>query len=391
MNDDDSRSRTPSRRTLLGAMAASAAAGVPLLSAAPAEAAPGGAVDLLHVGSWTLGQVHALRFDPSDATLTSVGPVAQTGSNWLTTHPTKGVLYATGGESGGTIRVFRVDKATGALEQSGEIATQTTPANGGLSYIGVDVRSKTLLAADFAAGTVVSLPIGRDGGLGAVVSRVQDTGSGPHPRQTGPHAHHVVIDPSGRFALVPDLGADRVFVHRFDRATQTLSDGPSAYATAPGSGPRRVVFHPSGRFVYLLNELTADIQALGWSPEDGVLTHLQSLSTDAPGHTGTTSAAELAISRDGRFVYTSNRGENTLVVFSTDGATGLLTLVQRIPCAGLTPWSFSFHPSGKWLFVANQASGTVNLFGVDQHSGQLTDTGTSVPVPRPACITFSRP
>lgn len=198
----------------------------------------------------------------------------------------------------------------------------------------------------------------------------------------------MVIDPSGRFALVPDLGADRVFVYRFDRATSTLSDGPSAYATAPGSGPRRVVFHPSGRIVYLLNELTADIQALGWSPEDGVLTHLQSLSTNVPEHTGTTSAAELAISRDGRFVYTSNRGENTLVVFSADRRTGLLTLAQRIPCGGLTPWSFSFHPSGKWLLVANQASSTVNLFGVDPHSGRLTDTGTSVPVPRPACITF---
>ncbi|MFF3371378.1 lactonase family protein [Streptomyces sp. NPDC002680] len=388
---NDPRSGTPSRRTLLGAMAASAAAGVPLLSAASAEAAPGGPVDLLHVGSWTLGQVHALRFDPSYATLTSVGPVAQTGSNWLAAHPRKAVLYATGGESGGTVRAFRVDRATGALEQFGEIATQATPAGGGLSYIGVDVRSRTLLAADFAAGTVVSAPIGADGGLGAVMSRVQDTGSGPHPRQTGPHAHHVVIDPSGRFALVPDLGADRIFVHRFDRPTQTLSAGPSAYATAPGSGPRRVVFHPSGRIVYLLNELTADIQTLGWSPEDGVLTHLQSLSTNVPEHTGTTSAAELASSRDGRFVYTSNRGENTLVVFSTDRRTGLLTLVQRIPCGGLTPWSFSLHPSGRWLFVANQGSSTVNLFGVNPHSGQLTDTGTSVPVPRPACITFGRP
>ncbi|MCX5561749.1 lactonase family protein [Streptomyces sp. NBC_00038] len=386
--NDDSGSVQPSRRTVLGAMAASAVAGVPLLSAA---AAP---TDLLHVGGWGLGQLNALRFDPSDATMTLVGPVAQAGSNWMTAHPTKPVLYATGGESGGIIRVFHVDRASGALEQFGEIATQATPANGGLSYLGVDVRSKTLLAADFAAGTLASVPIGRDGGLGAVVSRVQDTGSGPHPRQQGPHAHHVVIDPSGRFALVPDLGADRIFVYRFDRATRALSagtpDGPRTYATAPGSGPRRVAFHPSGGFVYLLNELTADIQALRWSHEDGVLTHLQSLPTDAPGHTGTTSAAELAISGDGRFVYTSNRGENTLVVFAADRRTGLLTLVQRIPCGGLTPWSFSFHPSGEWLFVANQASSTVNLFAVDPRSGRLTDTGASVPVPRPACITFSR-
>jgi 6-phosphogluconolactonase (cycloisomerase 2 family) len=370
-------------------MAASVAAGVPLLAAAPAGAAPSGAADLLHIGTWGVGQVYALRFDPIRATMTPVGPVAQASSNWVVAHPTKAVLYVAGSEQGGIIRVFRIDDASGALQQFGEIETESTPA-GGLSYMGVDVRSRTLLAADFPAGTAVSVPIGRDGGLGAVASRVQDTGSGPHPRQQGPHAHHVITDPSGRFALVADFGADRVFVYRFDRATRALSAGPGTYATAPGSGPRRLAFHPSGRTVYLLNELTADIQALHWNHEDGVLTHLQSLATDAPGHTGTTSAAELAVSRDGRFLYTSNRGENTLVVFSADRRTGLLALVQRIPCAGLIPWSFSLHPGGRWLFVANQASDTVNLFSVDPWSGQLTDTGASVPVPKPDCITFSR-
>ncbi|MFD9324772.1 lactonase family protein [Streptomyces sp. NPDC060065] len=383
----------PSRRTVLGAALASAVGGVPLLAAAPAEAASSGTADLLHIGTWGVGQVHAIQFDPARATMTPVGPVAQVTSNWMVAHPTRAVLYVAGGEPGGIIRVFRVDTASGALEQFGEIETESSPV-GGLSYMGVDVHSQTLLAADFPAGTAVSVPIGRDGGLGAVASRVQDTGSGPHPRQQGPHAHHVVTDPSGRFALVADFGADRVFVYRFDRATRALSagtpDGPGTYATAPGSGPRRLAFHPSGRTVYLLNELTADIQTLHWNPEDGALTHRQSLPTDAPGHTGTTSAAELAISRDGRFLYTSNRGENTLVVFSADRRTGLLTQVQRISCGGLTPWSFSLHPSGSWLFVANQASNTVNLFAVDARSGQLTDTGASVPVPKPDCITFSR-
>ncbi|MGW0949561.1 lactonase family protein [Streptomyces sp. NPDC002623] len=389
-----STARPPSRRTLLGAMTVSAVAGVPLLAAAPAEATSSGAGDLLYIGTWGVGQVHALRFDPVHGTMTQLGPVGQASSHWVVAHPTKAVLYVAGSEPGGIIRVFRIDEASGAIQQFGEIETQDPPTGGGLAYMGVDVRSQTLLAADFAAGTAVSVPIGADGGLGAVASRVQDTGSGPHPRQQGPHAHHVVTDPTGRFALVPDFGADRVFVHRFDRATRTLSpgtpDGPRTYATAPGSGPRRVAFHPSGRTLYLLNELTADIQTLHWNPEDGVLAHRQSLSTDAPGHSGTTSAAELGISRDGRFVYTSNRGENTLLVLSTDRRTGLLTLVQRIPCAGLTPWSFSLHPGGRWLFVANQASNTVNVFSVEPRSGRLTDTGASVPVPKPDCIAFSR-
>jgi 6-phosphogluconolactonase (cycloisomerase 2 family) len=220
-----------------------------------------------------------------------------------------------------------------------------------------------------------------------------DTGSGPNPRQQGPHPHEVVIDPGGEFALVPDFGADRVFVHRFDRATRRMSfdasTGPRSYATEPGSGPRRIVFHPGRRrTAYLLSELSADIQTLAWNPKKALLTHRQTLSTGVPGFPGTKSAAELAMSRDGRFVYTSNRGENTLVVFSVDRETGLLALAQRIPCGGRTPWSFSIHRSGRWMLVANEVSGTVDLFGIDRRSGKLTDTGTSVSIPSPDCVTF---
>lgn len=387
------RPRGLTRRTVLGAVTATAATVVPLAAAAPAKATSSRGGDLVYIGTWGRGQVHAIRFDPADGTMTPIGSVAQVTSNWVTAHPTRPVLYVAGSEQGGYIRVFRIDDASAALEQIGEIATESVPAgSGGLSYIGVDARSRTLLVADFAAGTAATVPIERGGGLGAVASRVQDTGSGPNPRQLGPHPHHVVIDPSRRFALVADFGADRVFVYRYDQETRALSaatpDGPGAYATAPGSGPRRLAFHPRGHTVYLLDELTADIQALRWDAARGELTKLQSLTTNAPDHTGTTSAAELAISRDGRFVYTSNRGENTLVVFSTDPRTGLLAEKQRISCAGVTPWSFALHPGGRWLFVANEASSTVNLFRVDPRSGRLTDTGASVAVPNPDSISF---
>lgn len=382
----------PSRRTVLAALTASAATAVPLLSAAPADAAPARPGDLLYIGTWGQGQVHAVRFDPDRGTMTPLGSVAEVSSNWVAVHPTRPVLYVAGGEQGGFIRVFRIDDASGAVRQVGEIGTETVPTgSGGLSHIGVTADADTLLVADFAAGTAVTVPIGADGGLGAVASRVQDTGSGPGPRQLGPHPHHVVVDPSRKFALVADFGADRVFVYDYDRATHRLSagtDGPGSYATAPGSGPRRLAFHPGGRTVYLLNELTADIQVLRWDAGHGALTPRQTLPTNAPDHTGTTSAAELAISRDGRFVYTSNRRENTLVVYSAHRRTGLLAEVQRMPCAGLTPWSFALHPGGRWLFVANEASSSVNLFGVDPRSGRLTDTGASVPVPNPDCIAF---
>ncbi|MFJ8755017.1 lactonase family protein [Streptomyces sp. NPDC102441] len=369
---------------------------VPLLSATSAAAAPNRHGDLLYIGTWGQEQVHAVRFDPVRGIMDTLGPMAEVSSNWVAVHPTRPVLYVAGGEPGGFVRTFRIDKASGALSRTGEIATEAAPSgSGGLSYIGLNGDADTLLVADFATGTAATVQVGRDGRLGALASWVQDTGSGPSPRQAGPHPHHVVIDPSRRFALVADFGADRVFVYDYDRATHRLSagtpDGPGFYATAPGSGPRRLAFHPRGRMVYLLNELTADIQVLRWDSRTGMLTPRQLLTTNAPGHTGTTSAAELAISRDGRHVYASNRGDNALVVFSVDPGTGLLTESQRLPCGGVTPWSFSLHPGGRWLFVANEVSSTVNLFHVDPGSGRLTDTGNSVAVPNPDCIAVFSP
>ncbi|WP_399892850.1 lactonase family protein [Streptomyces sp. BBFR51] len=385
--------RSPSRRTMLVAIAASAAATAPLMSAGTAEAAPVRREELLYIGTWKQNQVFAVRFDPGNGAMTPLGAVAEVSSNWVVAHPTRPVLYVAGDEEGGHIRVFHIDDDSGALDQVGEIATESTPGvTGGLSYFGLTENAETLLAADFADGSAVTVPVTADGRLGPVASRVQDAGSGPNPRQQGPHPHHVVVDPSGTHALVADFGADRVFVYDYDAATRRMSagahDGPGAYATAPGSGPRRLTFHPRGRMVYLLNELTADIQVLHWDRRHGVLTPHQLLSTNAPDHTGATSAAELAVSRDGRHVYTSNRGDNALVVYSAHPRTGLLHEVQRVPCGGVTPWSFSLHPDGRWLFVANEASGTVNLFRVDPASGRVTDTGAFVPVPHPDCITF---
>ncbi|MHC3814240.1 lactonase family protein [Streptomyces sp. DT9] len=386
--EEPSPTRRPSRRTLLAALAASTAAAVPLLSTtAAASSARHPGQDLLYIGTWGKNQVHAIRFDPVRGTMDPLGAVAEVSSNWVAVHPTRPVLYVAGAEPGGFIRTYRIDDTSGALRKTGEIETEAVPgASGGLSYIGLNADADTLLVADFATGSAATVPVRPNGGLGAVASSVQNTGSGPNPRQAGPHTHHVVIDPSRRFALVADFGADRVFIRDYDRATHQLSDGGRSYATAPGSGPRRLAFHPNRRSVYLLNELTADIEVLQWDASQGSLSSRQLLTTNAPGHTGATSAAELAVSDDGRHVYTSNRGDNTLVVFSVDPRTGLLTEAQRLPCGGVTPWSFSLHPGGRWLFVANKASATVNLFRVDPRSGHLTDTGTAVDIPDPDCI-----
>ncbi len=385
--------RAVSRRTMLGAMTATAtAATVPLTVAAPsAEAAPQVRPDLLYVGTWNGGKVYGVRFDPVQGTLTSIGPVAQVSSGWVTAHPDRPVLYVGSQLDGGIVHVLAVDRTTGALTETGQVSTDAGgTAGGGLSYLGVDRSSETLLVANFEAGLAVSLPIRRNGSLGAPVSVVADTGSGPNPRQLGPHPHEVVVAPGRRHALVPDFGADRVFVYGFDGTTGALSPGeggPGAYATDAGAGPRRIVFHPDGRRAYLLTELTAELQLLDWDGRSGELTHRQSLAIDSPDFTGTKSGAELAISRDGRFVYASSRGENTLVVHAVDRRTGLLSLLQRIPCGGLKPWSFTVHPSGRWLFVANEVSSTVDVFAVDLRSGLLAATGNSLAIPNPDCIT----
>ena len=392
-----------SRRRVL--RSAAAAAAVPLLTKIPTAAAATATAastseqtvprELVYVGAWQGTQVFAAWFDPAHGTLDVIGAVAGITSNWTTKHPTLPVLYVAGADLAGSVTPYTIDAATGALAPRGA-AVGTAPSNtasGGLGFITVDQPSNTLLVANFAAGLAASIPIERDGTLGTLVSTVQDTGSGPSPRQTGPHAHDTVVSPDGRYVLVPDFGADRVFIRRFDRKTRELSadgvPGDGYYATAAGSGPRRIVFHPGGRTAYLVNELTADIQTLAWDPSEATLTLRQDLSTDSATFAGTKSAAELAISRDGRFVYVSNRGENTLLVYAADPATGLLTLVQRTTPGGTSPWSFALHPSGRWLLVANLVSDTVNVFSVDQSVGTVADTGASASIPSPDCVTFA--
>ncbi|MFD0687317.1 lactonase family protein [Actinomadura fibrosa] len=375
----------PSRRSVLGAVAATAAA--PLLAATPSARAAGRRDDLLFVSPWKGTQIHGARFDAAAGTLTPLGPVGDAPSNWTALHPAKRLLYVGGSEDGGIVHTYAIDRTTGALTRTGTpVRTdEGGTAGGGISHLAVDAPSRTLLVANFEAGLAASLPLS-NGVPGPPASVVRDTGSGPNPRQNGPHVHHVTVDPSGRHALVADFGADRVFVRRFDRSTGVITPGTGAYASAPGSGPRRVLFHPRGRTAYVLNELSGDVETLDW--RDGTLTRRQRLALDSDAFTGTRSGAELALSRDARFVYASSRGENVLVVFAADERTGSLRLVQRVSSGGLKPWAFTLHRSGRWLLAANQASGTVTVFAVDRGTGTLTPAGDPVAFPAPACLTF---
>ncbi len=346
--------------------------------------------ELVYVGTQER-QIHALRFDASTGKLTVIGQVAEgLRSTWVAAHPQLPVLYAVDDDNAreGSVTTYAVDRGTGALIRMNEVATKGS----GTTNLYLDVPSMTLLAANYGGGSVSSIVVNRDGSLGSLVSTIKETGSGPNRRQASAHAHSAVVDPSGRYALVPDFGADRVFVYGFDRTTHALSPDdethPQSFIAPPGSGPRHIAFGLNGQFVYLITELTAELMVFRWDASQGRLTLVQSLPTTSQAFQGVKSGAEIAVGRDGRFVYVENRGENALVVYRISPDSGELSLVQRTSSGGEKPWGFAIHSSGKWMLVANQRSGKVNVFSIDAASGMVADTGQSVDIASPVSIVF---
>jgi 6-phosphogluconolactonase len=336
-------------------------------------------------------QLRALRFDSCAGRLSMIGPVADVAKpRWTLSHPKLPIVYAgiDGSGKDGSVIAYSVDRESGALTKINEVST----GGPGVTHLSLDIASNTLLASNFGGGSASSIALNDDGSLGARVSTLKATGSGPHRRQASPHAHGSSVDPSGKYALVADMGADRVFVYGFDRGTKTLSGDnagdPRSFTSPAGSGPRRAMFGPSGRFVYVLNELTAEIVTLRWDAQRARLSQVQSLQTSSPEFKGAKSVSEIALSRDGRFIYVGNRGESTLVVYRINAETGELTLVQRTRSGGEAPWHFEIHPSGKWLLVANYRSNSVDLFSIDTVSGMLTDTSESIATPAPVSVGF---
>ena len=335
------------------------------------------------------GQVQALRLDACAGRLTDLGTVAQlTKPRWAVANPGLPILYVADDVAGkdGTVVAYAVNRDSGALTKINE-----ADAGGiGTTHLWLDAPSSTLIAANFFSGSATTLPLAADGSVGAVASTVKETGSGPTKRQTKAHAHGITLDPTGHWALVSDLGADRVFVYGFDRATHALAPDEATplrvFSVAPGSGPHHAAFSPDGRFAYLLDELTADVQVLRWDAQDARLSQVQSLAISSADYKGAKSGAEIVVSRDGRFVYVEDRGENTLVVYRADALSGELSLLQRVASGGDKPWALAIDPPGRWMLVANATR--VSLFKIDPASGSLSDTGQSVDSATPVSIAF---
>jgi 6-phosphogluconolactonase len=339
--------------------------------------------------------IYAARLDENTGDLTPLGlqmPLQRADS--LLVNPKQPVLYSVAASpidphADTEVYAFRIDVDSGRLSVLDKVGSGGKDA----TALAFDDRSATLFVGNHGSGSVASLPIRNDGSLGSVVSLGRDYGHGPTSRQRAPQAHGVAVDPSGRYVVVADFGADRIFVYRFDRATRELSRAQPPYVSVmPGSAPRHIAFSPDGRLMFLDTELSAIVQSYRWDSRNGHLTPIQTVSPFAAPHGMSTpdrGGAWIALSADGRFVYFSVRDhENAIFVYAVEQARGTLRLIQRISAQGERPWSFGIDPSGRWMVVANMGSQAVSVLRIDRATGRVSPTGRSISVPNPAAIAF---
>jgi 6-phosphogluconolactonase len=306
--------------------------------------------------------------------------------SWLTLDRQQRCLYAAHGD-GGEATAFALDRDSGRLTL---LNRQPTNGRNGVR-LAIDASNRFAVLANYSTGTVAVLPINPDGTLGRLTDLVTLEGKpGPHrTEQASAHPHDVVFDPRGRFLVVPDKGLDTTFVFRLDTTQGKLVAADSAsVASRPGAGPRHVDFHPSKPYLYQINELDSTITTFKFDTERGELIPLQTITTLPPSFTGTSTTSEIAVAPSGRFVYGSNRGHDSIVIFAVDGGTGVLSPVGWESTQGRVPRFFALDPSGAFLYAANQNSDTIVAFGVDEGTGKLKPTGQVVKTGSPSSIVF---
>ncbi|MBV9125161.1 MAG: beta-propeller fold lactonase family protein [Planctomycetes bacterium] len=310
--------------------------------------------------------------------------------SFLAIHPNHRFLYAVNeidkfaGKGSGAVSAFAIDPHSGRLT----LLNQQPSGGAGPCYVVTDRQGKHVLVANYAGGSISVLPIEADGRLGKATAFVQHQGHSVNPeRQKEPHAHSLNLDPANRFAFAADLGLDQIRIYRYDAGAGTLTpNDPPAVKLPPGSGPRHFVFHPNGRYAYVINEINSTMTAFAYDPERGVLKILQTVSTLPPGFTGPNTAADVEIHPSGKFLYGSNRGQNSIAGFEVDTPSGKLTANGFQTHAIKTPRNFAIDPTGTYLIVANQDSNSLVVFRIDRQTGKLRPTGQTAEVSMPVCV-----
>lgn len=349
---------------------------------------------IAYIGTYTHGTsrgIYAFRYNRG--MLTPAGLAAETVSpSFLALHPGGRVLYAVnesrryrGRANSGSVSAFAIDPVTAKLT-----LLNTVPSRGAdPCHLTADATGRWLFVANYSGGSLAVFPVREDGSLGEAGQLIGHAGASraDPQRQEMAHVHSVDLSPDNRFLYVSDLGLDAIFVYRLDADAGRLT-GLATVRTAPGRGPRHLAFSPGHRFLYSLGELDASVTLYSHDPGTAAMRELQSVSTLPPGFTGPRSGAEIAVHPDGRFLYASNRGHDSIAIFSIDAASGLLGLGGHVSTMGRTPRHFAIDPEGTHLLVANQDSGTIAVFRIEPGSGALALAGDPVAAPAPVCILF---
>lgn len=336
--------------------------------------------------------IYLFEMDGATGALTPRGVVDTPHPAFLAVDPAGARLYAANemmeyrGEPTGAVSAFALDRAAWAL-----IPIDVRPSCGTLPcHLSVDASGRTLLVSNYGSGSVAALPVRADGGIDPAASVLHHQGTGPDAsRQEGPHPHAIYVSPDNRFALVPDLGLDRVVTYRLAPDAAHLEPADCAPAAMPpGSGPRHLAFHPDGAHAYVIGEMGSIVTVCGYAAATGALSPGPSVSTLPDGWTGASTTAEIAVHPSGRFVYGSNRGHDSIAVFAVEDGGARLRPAAIVPTGGQTPRSFALDPTGAFLAAANADSDAVVMFRIDPGTGVPIPTGYTVPVGTPVCVLF---
>lgn len=360
------------------------------LSCAAPAAFPSMPTHHLFIGTYTRNTskgIHAVQLDATTGQLTTPVLAAETANpSYLALSPHREVLYAVS-ESDAMASAFAIAEDRLHLKP---LAAAREAGGKAPAHLAVDRTGRVLLVANYHTGIVASLPVALDGTLQPPVSVIPHTGSSVHPeRQTGPHAHSVTVSPDNRFVFACDLGLDKIFRYQLEPGTGKLVPGePPFTATPPGSGPRHFAFAPNGRHAFAITEMGGTLIAYRYDAVRGTLTEVDTKSTLAPDFRGENTSAAVRVHPNGRFVYASNRGPDTLAVFAFDEVSGRLALIEFVPSGGKGPRDFALSPDGQWLVAAHQYSDLLTVFRVSRESGRLSPTPHTATVSTPVSVLF---
>ena len=366
---------------------------VMLAGVMPAAAAPASADEtLVFVSAFASGKegaIHAFQLDSKTGSLTPMHRTTDVQNPFfLAVSPDQKFLSSIharkfGGKEHEEVAAYAIVGRTGRLK----LLNRQSSLGSASCYLDVDATGKTLLVANYSTGSVSSLSVRDDGSLGEAASFIQHAGSSVDPvRQTGPHAHSIVVSPENRFAYAADLGLDEVLIYRLDAAKATLSPNQTPLAkTSPGAGPRHLTFHPNGKYLYAINELGNSVTLFDYDPRSWALRERQTISTLPQEFEGKSYCADLKITPNGRFLYGTNRGHDSIAAYRI-GDDGRLTLAGIEPSLGKGPQNLAISPRGELLLCANMPGGNVAVFRIDPQTGGLTSVGPPVSMPSPSCI-----